>query len=105
MSTATLSITDLYTHIEKASNAELAGIISKAFEQTKVEQQQIALQTKEETLKEVHDKDLATKADLFAVKQDLKLKIYKEVSTAKWQVIGSIAALFFAQIILKHFGF
>lgn len=51
-----------------------------------------------------YEKDLASKSDLVAVKNDLELKIYKEVSNAKWQVIGSITALLFIQIILKHFG-
>ena len=90
MNTGTLSITDLYTHIEKASNPELAGVISKAFEQSKAEQQQFVTATKKETLKEIHDKDLATRGDLLAVKNEIKAEIYKEVSSAKCQVIGSI---------------
>ena len=123
MSAGALSITDLYSNLEKASNPELAGIISKAFEQVTLDQKSIAVQTKEETLKEalkeINEHDLATKGDVLRVeqnvsllqkdleytKQELELKIYREVSTAKWQVIGSIAALFFLQIIAKHFGY
>lgn len=108
MTAGALSISELYTKLEKASNPELASIISQAFEQTKAEQQQFAVQNKEETLKEVHEKDLATKKDVYTAKnelrQELELKIYKEVSSAKWQVIGSIVALFFLQVMLKHFG-
>lgn len=126
MHAAPLSIATLYSQIEQASNKEMATVITKAFEQVEANQKELATHTKQETLKEVNLQDLATKADLKAeiselrheLKADIqtleakfdtkmaeqKLELFKEISSSKWQVVGSIIVLFFAQIILKHFS-
>ena len=108
MSTGHLSISHLYTRLEHASNKEMAEVLSEAFEKITMDHQQALVQNKVETLTEINSQNLATKADISELKLNIatvKLEIHKEISTAKWQVIGSIGALVLIQIVLKHFGF
>ena len=97
---AHLKIGDLYRTLQKSTNEETALAVVHAFEQLQEEQELRSVQTKKEILKEISLKDLATKKDLL----ELKLEIHGDISGAKWQVIGAIAAMFFAEVILRHFG-
>lgn len=63
---------------------------------------------------EVNNKDLATKADInllrqelthYATKKELVETVNHAVNTGKWQVIGAVAAMLFAEIALRHLGF
>lgn len=67
------------------------------------------VKTTEELKEEICLKDLVTKEhfDLVLRKEilELELKINKQTSMAKWQVIGSMFVFFIAGVVAKHFGF
>lgn len=133
MHAAPLSISTLYSQIEKASNKEMASAITQAFEQLEANQKEALTQNKQETVKEINPQGLATKGDIQELKKELKtdienlkvdiknletkfdakidlklaeqkLEIHKEISFAKWQVLGGMVVLFLAQTLAKHFG-
>ncbi len=127
---AHMSFMDLFTELKESTDERTAKTISKAFEtfaeQISEEQNMKFAHTKEGTLKELNTDELTTKAELRATKTELKTEIqelraemrlgfaelrsefkvelHHTISSAKWQVLGGVAAMLFAGILLKHFG-
>ncbi len=63
------------------------------------------IETERQTrIKELNAQDFVTKKDLKELELRMELKLHQEISNAKWQVIGTITAMFCAEIILRHFG-
>jgi hypothetical protein len=117
------NITDFYSSLAKAKDQEeTARIVSKAVEELSNQQEARFVHYKQEVVAEVNVKDqsmkeylqqfatkedlkqCATKEDLKTLKLEMRLETHQIVSTAKWQVLGGTSALFFVQVILKHFG-
>ena len=83
------------------NKVEEARVLVRAFEGLKEDQKM---------QQEFNNKDLATKGDIALIRQELthyatKKELIETVSVAKWQVIGAVAAMLFAEVALRHFGF
>ena len=131
---ANINFVNFYDQLRKASSDHecSARLIAQALEAISDEQDakreslQKALATKEDLNRFATKEDLAREiakcatkeglADLAkeiakcATKDDLnqyatKLEVHQVISSAKWQVIGSVAAMLFVGFASKHFGF
>ena len=108
MTTTPINVIPLFSELKKNMDEGAAITLCQAFENLHIEK----LATKEDLKIYATKEDLkmyATKDDLkmYATKEQLhqfQLAIYQHISTAKWQVIGSVCVMMFAELILKHFG-
>lgn len=91
-----------------------AAEFMEQFKKTKTkEEEALAIVRAFEHIQE-DNKTLATKADIKDLRQELKQELthyatkkelVETVSIAKWQVIGAVAAMLFAEVALGHLGF
>ncbi len=108
----TMNYNDFFSHYTKATTKEEEAVaILEVVQEAKREQAQEVAEKKQEILKEINLKDFATKADLQLMKSELmnemsgvRLEVHREISKAKWQLLGGALALVVIPIILRHFG-
>ncbi len=115
MTAVHFSSADLLVQYKSSKNKEEEALaIVRAFERF-AEDQKLKMQENEmKVLQEINSKELATKADIalirqelthYATKKELVETVNHAVNTGKWQVIGAVAAMLFAEVALRHFGF
>lgn len=100
-----MNYNEFFSHYTKAKTKEEEAIaILEVVQEAKYEQVQEAAEKKQEILKEINSKDMVSKGDLEASESRLRLEIHREISKAKWQLLGGAVVLVLIPIILKHFG-
>lgn len=107
---------DFFSHYTQAkSKEEEAVAILEILQEAKQEQAQETAAKKQAILKEINAQEFVTKSDLQTVKGELmaeisnsesrlRLEFHREISKAKWHLLGGALVLVVIPILLKHVG-
>ena len=116
MAVSGMKFTEFLNNYNNATTkAEEAAAILDVVQQVREDQAIQRDETRKEILKEIQFQDLVTKKDLDAGLKTTKLELQKEIlalelriskqiSSSKWQLIGTMVVLIVVPLFLRHFG-